>query len=159
MQKIILTSLMVFFVGGQLAYAEVPALIDSIPVDENKANLQQEEFLKIMQDKLSFEKEKRQLVNEVALEKLRSELKKLRGTATSPVMPAMNETETKAPRPEVSRPYVVLVSKIGGLTRVLVSNGGSKYFLSRGERFHSGGKNYVLTMDSTGKYQVKENQQ
>ncbi|AID26928.1 hypothetical protein [Salmonella bongori] len=160
MQKIILTSLLVFFIGGQIASAEVsPATpeIKDASVDGDNSNVQQDEFIKIMEDNLYFEKQKRQLVNEVALEKLRSELKKLRGTATSPVMPAM--TETSAPREVVSKPNVILVSKIGGLTKVLVSEGGSKHYLSRGERFSSGGKNYILIMDSAGRYQVKEHQQ
>ncbi|EBF4234770.1 hypothetical protein I3F86_002207 [Salmonella enterica] len=154
MQKIILASLIVFAFGGRLAYAEAPLATDNSPADENQANMQQDEFVKIMQDNLFFEKEKRQLANEVALEKLRSELKKLRGTGTSPVMPTM--TETKAPAVEVSHPYVVLVTKIGGLTRVLVSDGRNKHYLSVGEHFSSGGKSYVLTTEGKGKYQVKE---
>lgn len=154
MQKIILASLFVFAFGSRLAYAEVPLAIDNSPADENKANIQQDEFIKIMQDNLFFEKEKRQLANEVALEKLRSELKKLRGTGTSPVMPTM--TEAKTPVVEVSHPYVVLVTKIGGLTRVLVSDGGNKHYLTVGEHFSAGGKSYELTTDSKGKYQVKE---
>lgn len=157
MQKIILTTLLVFTVGGQLAYAEAPPIMDNTPADENKANVQQDEFVKMMQDNIFFEKEKRQLANEVALEKLRSELKKLRGTGTSPVMPVM--PETKLPRVEVPHPYVVLVTKIGGLTRVMVSAGGNKHYLSVGERFSSGGKNYTLTTDGKGKYQVKESRQ
>lgn len=156
MQKIILTTLLMLNISAGIAYAELPSKISVAPIDENKSNVQQEEFIKIMQDNLSFEKEKRQLVNEVALEKLRSELKKLRGTASSPAMPAI--TETKPTREEVSHPHVVLVSKIGGLTRVLVSAGGNKFYLSAGERFSSGGKNYVLTMNSAGKYLVKEHQ-
>lgn len=154
--KIILTSLLSVMVFGRFVYAETPLDTNNVPVDNNVSNIQQEEFVKIMQDNLSFEKEKRQLLNEVALEKLRSELKKLRGTASVPVMPAMKETETIRDRPEVRHPYVVLVSQIGGLTRILVSDGGNKYYLSRGERFSSGGKNYMLTMNSAGKYQVKE---
>lgn len=78
MQKIILTSLLVFFIGGQIASAEVsPATpeIKDASVDGDNSNVQQDEFIKIMEDNLYFEKQKRQLVNEVALEKLRSELK------------------------------------------------------------------------------------
>lgn len=155
MQKIILTSLFAIMMGGNFAYAEIPSDNNSA-VDENKPNMQQEELVKIMEENISFEKEKRQLINEVALEKLRSELKKLRGTAVTPVMPAM--TETTVNRKEVSKPYVILVSKIGGLTRVLVSADGNKYYLSEGERFSSAGKNYVLMKNSTGKYQVNEQQ-
>ncbi|EDR9849094.1 hypothetical protein KAK45_003176 [Salmonella enterica] len=157
MQKIILTSLLLFITSGGLTYAESESKMNPLTVDGNKPNVQQDEMIKMMQDSLSFEKEKRQLVNEVALEKLRSELKKLRGTTTSPVMPAL--TEAKPVRVEVSRPYVILVSKIGGLTRVLVSDGGNKYYLTDGERFSSNGKNYILTTDSSGKYYVKEHQQ
>ncbi|WP_336285839.1 hypothetical protein [Citrobacter arsenatis] len=149
MQKVIMVSLLVFIIGGRLVYAEVPQVIN-----ENKPNIQQDEFLRVMEDNLSFEKEKRQLVNEVALEKLRSELKKLRGTTTSPVMPVA--TDKNDIREEFSQPTVILVSKIGGLTRVLVSAAGDKLYLSKGERFSSGGKNYILEMDGTGKYQVKE---
>ncbi|EDU9604345.1 hypothetical protein YT03_000337 [Salmonella enterica subsp. enterica] len=156
MQKIILASLLLFILFGQTAYAESSSEIGNIPDNQNKSNIQQDEFTKIMQDNISFEKEKRQLVNEVALEKLRSELKKLRGTATSPAIPTMTENSTV--RPEASHPYVILVSKIGGLTRILVSDGGNKYYLSAGERFSSGGKSYVLNMNSAGKYYVKEYQ-
>jgi len=155
MQKIILASLLLFILGGHTTvYAESSSEINNISDNMNKSNMQQDEFIKIMQDNLSFEKEKRQLVNEVALEKLRSELKKLRGTTTSPIIPEM--TENKNVRAEASHPYVVLVSKIGGLTRVLVSDGGNKHYLSAGEHFSSGGKNYILDINSAGKYQVKE---
>ncbi|EED3619795.1 hypothetical protein ER69_00735 [Salmonella enterica subsp. enterica serovar Newport] len=156
MQKIILTALILFILGGHTAYAESSSEINNIPDNMSKPNMQQDEFIKIMQENLSFEKEKRQLVNEVALEKLRSELKKLRGTTTSTVIPEM--TENKTVRAEASHPYVVLVSKIGGLTRVLVSDSGNKYYLSVGEHFSSGGKNYILNMNNAGKYQVKEYQ-
>lgn len=49
--------------------------IKDASVDGDNSNAQQDEFVKIMEDNLYFEKQKRQLVNEVALEKLRSELK------------------------------------------------------------------------------------
>ncbi|EBS1326924.1 hypothetical protein CRQ31_05595 [Salmonella enterica subsp. enterica serovar Worthington] len=154
MQKIILVFLLLFTMNGRFVYATTEPTINIASVNENEANIQQEELVDIMKDNFSFEKEKRQLVNELALEKLKNELKKLRGTAIPTDMPVM--TESTISHTEVTHPYVVLVSKIGGLTRILVSAEGHKHYLSAGDIFSSGGKEYILTMDSMGKYLVKE---
>lgn len=154
MQKIILASLFLFIMVGRFVYATTEPGINIASINKNEVNIQQEELIDIMKENISFEKEKRQLVNELALEKLKNELKKLRGTAIPTDMPVM--TESTISHTEVTHPYVVLVSQIGGLTRILVSAEGNKHYLSAGDILSSGGKEYILTMDSMGKYQVKE---
>ncbi|HFD8837120.1 TPA: lngG [Salmonella enterica] len=125
----------------------------------------QEQIVRALQDDITFERQKRQLSNELALEKLRAELQKVRGenapaVATMPVAPPVAtpvRDETPAP---VSRrsapPSVVLVSQVAGVSRVGISVNGQLQFVSRSEKFSANGKQYRLVPAKNNQFIVRE---
>ncbi|EBU9317269.1 lngG [Salmonella enterica subsp. enterica serovar Amager] len=125
----------------------------------------QEQIVSALQDNITFERQKRQLSNELALEKLRAELQKVRGenapvVATMPVAPPVATTvreETPAPVPRRSAPpSVVLVSQVAGVSRVGVSVNGQLQFVSRSEKFSANGKHYRLVPTKNNQFIVRE---
>lgn len=113
----------------------------------------QEQIVRALQDDITFERQKRQLSNELALEKLRAELQKVRGegtpaVTTMPVTPppvAMPvRDEPPAPVMHAAAPMVVLVSQVAGVSRVGVSVNGQIRFVGRHETFPANGKKYRL---------------
>lgn len=113
----------------------------------------QDQIVRALQDDIVFERQKRQLSNELALEKLRAELQKVRGegapaVTTMPVAPlpaAMPvRDEPSAPVMQAAPPTVVLVSQVAGVSRVGVSVNGQIRFVGRHETFPANGKKYRL---------------
>ncbi|EIC0165215.1 hypothetical protein K9325_004060, partial [Salmonella enterica subsp. enterica serovar Kinondoni] len=100
------------------------------PPDTSTAG--QEQIVRALQDDIVFERQKRQLSNELALEKLRAELQKVRGenapaVATMPVAPPVAtpvRDESPVPVPRAVPPSVVLVSQVAGVSRVGISVNG-----------------------------------
>lgn len=125
----------------------------------------QDPIVRALQDDIVFEREKRQLSNELALEKLRAELQKVRGeSAPVTVMPvapppvAMPAEPVVRPvtRDTVVPPSVVLVSQVAGVSRVGVSVNGQMRFIGRHETFTAGGKHYRLAAEKNGQLVVRE---
>ncbi|HAT1681638.1 TPA: hypothetical protein I8Y21_002302 [Klebsiella oxytoca] len=120
------------------------------PAGQNAAG--QDPIVRALQDDIVFEREKRQLSNELALEKLRAELQKVRGdSAPAPVMPVTPPPampvvveRSEAPAPQVAPPAVVLVSQVAGVSRVALSVNGQLRFVGRHETFTANGKKYRL---------------
>ncbi|EBX2067783.1 lngG [Salmonella enterica subsp. enterica serovar Java] len=114
----------------------------------------QEQIVRALQDDITFERQKRQLSNELALEKLRAELQKVRGenapavtmpAAPPPVaIPVRDESSVPAPVPQSAPPRVILVSQVAGVSRVGVSVNGQLRFVGRNETFPANGKKYRL---------------
>ncbi|HED0202385.1 TPA: lngG [Salmonella enterica subsp. enterica serovar Orientalis] len=108
-----------------------------------------------MQDDIVFERQKRQLSNELALEKLRAELQKVRGentpAVTMPVSPPPVaipvRDESSAHVPLAAPPSVVLVSQVAGISRVGVSVNGHLQLVGRNEKFPANGKKYELVSE------------
>ncbi|HAF2129649.1 TPA: hypothetical protein G9F27_003889 [Salmonella enterica] len=128
-----------------------PAAVASTPVTAG-----QDQIVRALQDDIVFERQKRQLSNELALEKLRAELQKVRGegaptVATMPVTPppaAMQvRDEPSAPVMQAAPPTVVLVSQVAGVSRVGVSVNGQIRFVGRQEKFPANGKRYELVSE------------
>ncbi|EEB3144222.1 lngG [Salmonella enterica subsp. enterica serovar Newport] len=126
----------------------------------------QEQIVRALQDDITFERQKRQLSNELALEKLRAELQKVRGenapaVATMPVapppvaMPVRDEPSAPVPR-RSAPPSVVLVSQVAGVSRVGVSVNGQLQFVSRSEKFSANGKHYRLVPAKNNQFIVRE---
>ncbi|ECW0088146.1 lngG [Salmonella enterica subsp. enterica] len=111
-------------------------------------------MVRALQDDIVFERQKRQLSNELALEKLRAELQKVRGENTPAVtmpaspppvaMPVRNETPSNVVVPQAAPPSVVLVSQVAGVSRVGVSVNGQLRLVGRHETFPANGKKYRL---------------
>ncbi|ENE8569043.1 hypothetical protein ABN789_005003 [Salmonella enterica] len=125
----------------------------------------QDQIVRALQDDIVFEREKRQLSNELALEKLRAELQKVRGdSAPAVVMPAAPppvtmpvEQNSGGGEPlRVTPPSVVLVSQVAGVSRVAVSVSGQLRFISRNEVFSANGKKYHLVPSGKNQLAVRE---
>lgn len=125
----------------------------------------QEQIVSALQDNITFERQKRQLSNELALEKLRAELQKVRGE-NAPVVATMPSTppsvsspvrdESPVPVPRVAPPSVVLISQVAGVSRVGVSVNGQLQFISRNEKFSANGKRYRLVPAKDNQLTVRE---
>ncbi|EMW9316328.1 lngG [Salmonella enterica] len=109
-------------------------------------------MVRALQDDIVFERQKRQLSNELALEKLRAELQKVRGenspvvampVAPPPATMSMSE-EPPASVIKAGPPLVVLISQVAGVSRVGVSVNGHLQFIGRNETFPANGKKYRL---------------
>ncbi|HFJ2058225.1 TPA: lngG [Salmonella enterica] len=115
----------------------------------------QDQIVRALQDDIVFERQKRQLSNELALEKLRAELQKVRGENTPAVMMPVSpppvaipvRDESSAPVPQAAPPSVVLVSQVAGVSRVGVSVNGHLQLVGRNEKFPANGKKYELVSE------------
>lgn len=124
----------------------------------------QEQIVRALQDDIAFEQQKRQLSNELALEKLRAELQKVRGenapaVTSMPVAPPVATPVHDEPVAPVSRaapPSVVLISQVAGVSRVGVSVNGQLQFVGRHETFPANGKRYRLVPAKNNQLTVRE---
>lgn len=125
----------------------------------------QEQIVRALQDDIVFERQKRQLSNELALEKLRAELQKVRGenapaVAMMPVTPPpINipvRDEPAVPASQAAPPSVVLVSQVAGVSRVGVSVNGQLQFVGRHGTFNANGKRYHLVPTKNNLLAVRE---
>ncbi|EKB5476592.1 lngG [Salmonella enterica] len=120
--------------------------------------------MRALQDDIAFEQQKRQLSNELALEKLRAELQKVRGenapaVTSMPVAPPVATPVHDEPVAPVSRaapPSVVLISQVAGVSRVGVSVNGQLQFVGRHETFPANGKRYRLVPAKNNQLTVRE---
>lgn len=179
MQKINFIPAALFLASFCLEAAETPANNASAPVPQQvnsvvqpdmgtvavQATAGQEQIVRALQDDITFERQKRQLSNELALEKLRAELQKVRGenapvVATMPATPPPVSTpvrdESPAPIQHVAPPSVVLVSQVAGVSRVGVSVNGQLQFVGRQGMFSVNGKRYRLVPAKNNQLTVRE---
>ncbi|EAP1707927.1 lngG [Salmonella enterica] len=132
--------------------------------DASPVTAGQEQIVRALQDDIAFEQQKRQLSNELALEKLRAELQKVRGenapaVTTMPVPPPVAIPAHDEPVVPVSRaapPSVVLISQVAGVTRVGVSVNGQLQFVGRHGTFGANGKRYRLVPAKNNQLTVRE---
>lgn len=124
----------------------------------------QEQIIRALQDDIAFEQQKRQLSNELALEKLRAELQKVRQERTpAPLMPlsapsAAEPSEPAFPQERATAPSVVLVSRVAGVLRAGVVVNGQLRLVGRHETFEAGGKKYRLVAAKNSQLAVKESE-
>ncbi|EJA5030353.1 lngG [Salmonella enterica] len=171
MQKINIILPALFLASFYLQAAqEVPAV--SIPQqatgmatpDAPPVTAGQEQIVRALQDDIAFEQQKRQLSNELALEKLRAELQKVRGenapaVTSMPVAPPVATPVHDEPVAPVSRaapPSVVLISQVAGVSRVGVSVNGQLQFVGCHETFPANGKRYRLVPAKNNQLTVRE---
>lgn len=116
----------------------------------------QDHVVDMMEKDFTFENQYRELNNQVALEKLRSELRKLRGeksagstTAAAPMLAASNAVDdfneapvTASAAAPALRP--LLISEIAGQKRVAIAGvDGAVKMVALNQRFNYGGHSYI----------------
>lgn len=139
----------------------------SIVGDSDAENqIVQDRLVRIIEDDYAYEMQRRQLSNEVVLEKMRSDIRKLRGEDKKPLTPApiisAQVTENKAPVQEhmpIALPHVVLEADIGGSRRVAVTDGKALRYVRAGEAFSMGGNDFKLSGDRKSVVLVEDNMQ
>ncbi|MEB4676974.1 hypothetical protein MXL54_19650 [Enterobacteriaceae bacterium G50] len=126
-----------------------------------------QEFLKeVVENDFEYQLKSRQLEQEVELEKMRSEIRKLRGedkkpvASVAPAQPAAPQPD--APTPKESKipkelPFVLLESEIAGNARVAVTNNerSKLMYVRPGDRFEMDGVQYQLVRDKSHGLLVK----
>ena len=114
----------------------------------------QQHIQRMVEEDYAWEVKKRDVANELQLERMKSEIRKLRGeeSVRSTAQPVSLPEEASPPQAGSAPPHVLLESNIGGLSRVAVSSadGSSLRYVSPGERFTLDGHQYQLVRDKTG---------
>ena len=137
--------------AGKAAIAPQQTVNSEIAVSEaDHTQAVQDQLASIVEEDYAFEKQRRQLANEVELEKMRSELRKLRGEDKMRSAPVERVAASSAPAPaqsSVVMPRVLLAAEIGGSQRVAVTDGNALRYVRYGEIFSMGGSNFKLAKD------------
>lgn len=120
---------------------------------ESAASPMQDYVVQLMEKDFNFESQYRELNNQLALEKLRSELRKLRGgnmpsapTSAAPFAAAETGVDDEAAEGGASAPALraLLISEIAGQKRVAISGeGGGVKMVPLNKRFSYGGYDYI----------------
>ena len=123
----------------------------------------QEHIIQMMQNDITFDAQKRELSNELELEKIRSEINKLKEDnepisvepvrAPESVQPDVQPVETVE---AVALPKVVLVSEIAGVSRVAVSSGDGIKMVRLNEKFTQEGHQFIVSNSGRGMPTVRE---
>lgn len=127
----------------------------SEPQVDDETQLVQDRLAEIVEDDFTYEKERRKLANQVELEKMLSQIRKLRGEdkkGPAPVQVSQPANESKEPAPTPSAPAIVMPrvlfeAEIGGSQRTAVSDGNELRYVRRGEVFSIGGNDFKLAKD------------
>lgn len=116
--------------------------------DADHTQAVQDRLASIVEEDYAFEKQRRQLANEVELEKMRSELRKLRGEDKMRSAPVERVAASPAPaQSSLVMPRVLLAAEIGGSQRVAVTDGNALRYVRYGEVFSMGGSSFKLAKD------------
>ena len=137
--------------------------VNSVETVENTPTPVQEHIIQMMQDDISYDAKKRELSNELELEKIRSEINKLKEDnepisvepvrAPESVQPDVQPVETVE---AVALPKVVLVSEIAGVSRVAVSSGDGVKMVRLNEKFTQEGHQFIVSNSGRGMPTVRE---
>lgn len=137
--------------------------VNSVETVENTPTPVQEHIIQMMQDDISYDAKKRELSNELELEKIRSEINKLKEDnepisvepvrapeVAEPVQPDVQTVEA------VALPKVVLVSEIAGVSRVAVSYDDGVKMVRLNEKFSLEGHQFSVSHSGSGMPIVRE---
>lgn len=121
----------------------------------------QEQIVRMLEEDLNFESQRKQLSNELALEKLRSELNKLKAESQPVVTFSPPQSDEKTGEYSSVKtgtpPVIVLVSEVAGLSRILVKDGESVRLRKPSEAFTaSDGNTYRLVSQGDQRFTLKE---
>ena len=153
-------SFQIFAAESSVNPAEPANTAESIPTPV------QEHIIQMMQNDITFDAQKRELSNELELEKIRSEINKLKEDnepisvepvrapeVAEPVQPDVQPVETVE---AVALPKVVLVSEIAGVSRVAVSSGDGVKMVRLNEKFTQEGHQFIVSNSGRGMPTVRE---
>lgn len=150
-------SFQIFAAESSVNPAEPANTAESIPTPV------QEHIIQMMQNDITFDVQKRELSNELELEKIRSEINKLKEDnepisvepvrAPESVQPDVQPVETVE---AVALPKVVLVSEIAGVSRVAVSSGDGVKMVRLNEKFTQEGHQFIVSNSGRGMPTVRE---
>ncbi|MFF6009674.1 hypothetical protein [Rahnella sp. R3(2024)] len=150
-------SFQIFAAESSVNPAEPANTAESIPTPV------QEHIIQMMQNDITFDAQKRELSNELELEKIRSEINKLKEDnepisvepvrAPESVQPDVQPVETVE---AVTLPKVVLVSEIAGVSRVAVSSGDGVKMVRLNEKFTQEGHQFIVSNSGRGMPTVRE---
>lgn len=150
-------SFQIFAAESSVNPAEPVNTAESIPTPV------QEHIIQMMQNDITFDAQKRELSNELELEKIRSEINKLKEDnepisvepvrAPESVQPDVQPVETVE---AVALPKVVLVSEIAGVSRVAVSSGDGVKMVRLNEKFTQEGHQFIVSNSGRGMPTVRE---
>lgn len=142
------------------------ASVNPVETVENTSTPVQEHIIQMMQDDISYDAKKRELSNELELEKIRSEINKLKEDnepisvepvrapeVAEPVQPDVQPVETVE---AVALPKVVLVSEIAGVSRVAVSYDDGVKMVRLNEKFSLEGHQFIVSHSGSGMPIVRE---
>lgn len=130
--------------------------VDARPAAVDNTTQVQNHLAQMAEDDFVYEQQRRKLSQQVELEKLQSQIRKLRGEdkmRPAPVVSAPVQSPAEEPQaapqsaPPVDMPRVVLEANIGGANRVAVTSGGSLRYVRPGETFAIDGNYYQLAKD------------
>lgn len=117
--------------------------------------------MRMLEEDLNFESQRKQLSNELALEKLRIELNKLKAESQPVVTFSPSQSDEKtgeySPVKTGTPPVIVLVSEVAGLSRILIKDGESVKLRKPSEAFTaSNGNKYRLVSQGGQRFTLKE---
>lgn len=150
-------SFQIFAAESSVNPADAANTAESIPTPV------QEHIIQMMQNDITFDAQKRELSNELELEKIRSAINKLKEDnepisvepvrAPESVQPDVQPVETVE---AVALPKVVLVSEIAGVSRVAVSSGDGVKMVRLNEKFTQEGHQFIVSNSGRGMPTVRE---
>lgn len=147
-----------FLLGAGMAQAAPIADLPPAPTISESA--MQQHIQKMVEEDYAWEAKKRDVANELELERMKSEIRKLRGedNVRSIAQPVSIPEESGSSQPGSGSPHLLLESNIGGLSRVVVSSadGSSLRYVSPGEHFTLDGRQFQLVRDKASGLAIKE---
>jgi len=147
-----------FLLGSAIAQAAPTA--DLPPAPPVSESAMQQHIQKMVEEDYAWEAKKREVANELELERMKSEIRKLCGEDKMPLMaqPASIPATVSATQSSSASPHILLESNIGGLSRVAVvsADGSDLRYVSPGEHFTLDGHQYQLVRDKSSGLTIKE---
>lgn len=120
----------------------------------------QQQIIGLMQQDFEFQSEYRNLKNSLALEELRSKIRKLQGEGKPAVVPvapmAIEQMPAQSAADAMPLPRVLLETQVAGVSTVAVSDGMQVRYVSPGRKFDMNGKQYRLHRSQSGVFDVRE---
>lgn len=136
-----------------------------IAEDMSKYKLQsvpgQEQIVRMLEEDFNFESQRKQLSNQLALEKLRNELSKLRLDSHPEqqiaVSTSSDEKSDAISSVAVEAPAIVLISEVAGVSRILVNDAGNIKLRSPADKFiANNNRHYKFVTKEDKKFVLKE---
>jgi len=152
-----LTAGLLLLGAGMAQAAPTTDLPPAPPIPESAM---QQHIQQMVEEDYAWEVKKRDVANELELERMKSEIRKLRGedNVQARAQPVSMPEDSGTSQSSSGLPHVLLESNIGGLSRVAVSSadGSNLRYVSPGERFTLDGRQFQLVRDKISGLTIKE---